>query len=70
MHRIKRCSSSFNTQRLDNNHKESVIENSRFELYCEDMSDTSDLSRLMRDNEPDKYQSSILSSKARLEIEI
>ena len=54
VHGIKRRSSLFNTQRLDHIYQDPHVENSRFKLHYGDLSDTSNLTRLIRDIEPDE----------------
>ena len=48
-HGIKRRSSSFNTERIDH-----LISNPNFELHYGDLTDTSNLTRLIRNIEPDE----------------
>ena len=48
-HGIKRRSSSFNTERIDH-----LISNPDFELHYGDLTDTSNLTRLIRNIEPDE----------------
>ena len=48
-HGIKRLSSSFNTERIDH-----LISNPDFELHYGDLTDTSNLTRLIRNIEPDE----------------
>ena len=54
VHGIKRRSSLFNTQRVDHLYQDPHIENNRFKLHYGDLSDTSNLTRLIRDIEPDE----------------
>lgn len=54
VHGIKRRSSQFNTQRVDHIYQDPHVENSRFKLYYGDLSDTSNLTRIIRDIEPDE----------------
>ena len=54
VHGIKRRSSLFNTQRLDHIYQDPHVENRRFKLHYGDLSDTSNLTRLIRDIEPDE----------------
>jgi GDPmannose 4,6-dehydratase len=54
VHGIKRRSSLFNTQRLDHIYQDPHVENSRFKLHYGDLSDTSNLTRILRDIEPDE----------------
>ncbi len=54
VHGIKRRSSLFNTQRVDHIYQDPHIENSRFKLHYGDLSDTSNLTRILSDIEPDE----------------
>ena len=54
VHGIKRRSSLFNTQRVDHIYQDPHVENSRFKLHYGDLADTSNLTRLLRDIEPDE----------------
>ena len=54
VHGIKRRSSLFNTQRIDHIYQDPHVENSRFKLHYGDLSDTSNLIRILSDIEPDE----------------
>ena len=54
VHGIKRRSSSFNTQRIDHIYQDPHAEDNRFKLHYGDLSDTSNMTRLIRDIEPDE----------------
>ena len=54
VHGIKRRSSLFNTQRIDHIYEDPHVEDSRFKLHYGDLSDTSNLTRILRDIEPDE----------------
>ena len=54
VHGIKRRSSLFNTQRVDHIYQDPHVENSRFKPHYGDLSDTSNLTRILRDIEPDE----------------
>lgn len=54
VHGIKRRSSLFNTQRVDHIYQDPHVEDSRFRLHYGDLSDTSNLTRIIRDIEPDE----------------
>ena len=54
VHGIKRRSSLFNTQRVDHIYQDPHVDNHRFKLHYGDLSDTSNLTRLIRDIEPDE----------------
>ena len=54
VHGIKRRSSLFNTQRVDHIYEDPQIENSRFKLHYGDLSDTSNLIRIVQETQPDE----------------
>jgi len=54
VHGIKRRASLFNTARVDHIYEDQHIENVRFKLHYGDLTDTSNLTRLIRDIEPDE----------------
>ena len=54
VHGIKRRSSSFNTERVDHIYQDPHIENARFRLHYGDLSDTSNLVRIVQQTQPDE----------------
>ncbi|WP_108395431.1 GDP-mannose 4,6-dehydratase [Devosia submarina] len=54
VHGIKRRASSFNTQRIDHLYQDQHVDGARMVLHYGDLSDTSNLTRLMRDIDPDE----------------
>lgn len=54
VHGIKRRASLFNTSRVDHIYQDPHVTNARFKLHYGDLSDTSNLTRLIRDIEPDE----------------
>ncbi|AYD00570.1 GDP-mannose 4,6-dehydratase [Neorhizobium sp. NCHU2750] len=54
VHGIKRRASSFNTARVDHIYEDPHIKDQRFKLHYGDLSDTSNLTRIIRDIEPDE----------------
>lgn len=54
VHGIKRRASLFNTQRIDHIYTDPHVESSRFKLHYGDLSDTSNLTRLIAEIEPDE----------------
>jgi GDPmannose 4,6-dehydratase len=54
VHGIKRRSSSFNTQRIDHIYKDSHIEDTNFKLHYGDLTDTSNLVRIIQETQPDE----------------
>lgn len=54
VHGIKRRSSSFNTQRIDHIYQDPHIENANFKLHYGDLTDTSNLVRIIQETQPDE----------------
>ncbi|HEX2615988.1 MAG TPA: GDP-mannose 4,6-dehydratase [Flavobacteriales bacterium] len=54
VHGIKRRASLFNTQRVDAIYQDPHIENARFKLHYGDLSDTSNLIRIIQETQPDE----------------
>ena len=54
VHGIKRRSSSFNTERIDHIYEDPLINNSRFHLHYGDLSDSSNLTRIIKQTQPDE----------------
>jgi GDPmannose 4,6-dehydratase len=54
VHGIKRRSSLFNTARVDHIYEDPHVSNAHFKLHYGDLTDTSNLTRLIRDIEPDE----------------
>ena len=54
VHGIKRRASSFNTQRVDHIYQDSHIENANFKLHYGDLTDTSNLVRIIQEIQPDE----------------
>lgn len=54
VHGVKRRASSFNTQRIDHLFEDPHVGGTRFKLHYGDLTDTSNLTRLIRDIEPDE----------------
>jgi len=54
VHGIKRRASSFNTQRVDHIYEDVHIENARFKLHYGDLTDSSNLIRIMSEVQPDE----------------
>jgi GDPmannose 4,6-dehydratase len=54
VHGIKRRASMFNTARVDHIYEDPHLENRQFKLHYGDLTDTSNLTRLIRDIEPDE----------------
>ena len=54
VHGIKRRASSFNTSRVDHIYQDPHVDNARFKLHYGDLTDTSNLTRLLSEIEPDE----------------
>jgi GDPmannose 4,6-dehydratase len=54
VHGIKRRSSSFNTDRVDHIYEDPHIENANFRLHYGDLSDSTNLIRIVQDTQPDE----------------
>ncbi|NBW25936.1 MAG: GDP-mannose 4,6-dehydratase, partial [Betaproteobacteria bacterium] len=54
VHGIKRRASTFNTQRVDHIYQDPHIENANFKLHYGDLSDTSNLVRIVQETQPDE----------------
>jgi GDPmannose 4,6-dehydratase len=54
VHGIKRRASSLNTQRIDHIYQDPHVEQSRFTLHYGDLSDSSNLTRIIQDVQPDE----------------
>lgn len=54
VHGIKRRASSFNTQRIDHVFEDPHVEDSKLHLYYGDLTDSSNLTRIIREVEPDE----------------
>jgi len=53
VHGIKRRASSFNTQRVDHIYQDPHVNNAHFKLHYGDLSDTSNLVRIVQETQPD-----------------
>lgn len=54
VHGIKRRASSLNTERVDHIYQDPHLENARFRLHYGDLSDTSNLIRIIQETQPDE----------------
>jgi len=54
VHGIKRRASSFNTQRVDHIFQDPHVENARFRLHYGDLTDSSNLTRILQEVQPDE----------------
>ena len=53
-HGIKRRASSFNTQRVDHIYQDPHVDNARFKLHYGDLIDSSNLTRIIQETQPDE----------------
>ena len=70
VHGLKRRSSSFNTQRIDHMFEEFHSENARLKLYHGDLTDSSSLTRVIREVEPDEIYNLGAQSHVAVSFEI
>ena len=54
VHGIKRRASSFNTQRVDHIYQDPHVSNASFKLHYGDLSDSSNLTRIIQETQPDE----------------
>ena len=54
VHGIKRRASSFNTQRVDHIYQDQHVDNARFKLHYGDLSDSSNLTRIIQETQPNE----------------
>lgn len=54
VHGIKRRSSSFNTERIDHIYEDPLLNNTKFHLHYGDLSDSSNLTRVIKEIEPNE----------------
>ncbi|MEW2915160.1 GDP-mannose 4,6-dehydratase [Leisingera sp. JC11] len=54
VHGIKRRASSFNTQRVDHIYQDPHVDNAHFKLHYGDLTDSSNLTRIIQDVQPDE----------------
>jgi len=57
VHGIKRRASSFNTQRIDHIYQDPHVHNANFKLHYGDLTDTSNLVRIVQETQPDEIYS-------------
>jgi len=70
VHGIKRRSSSLNTQRVDHLFLDPQVENRRFALYYGDLTDTSNLVRILQQIKPDEIYNLGAQSHVRVSFEV
>jgi len=70
VHGIKRRSSSFNTERIDHLYQDPHEENTKFFLHHGDLSDTSNLVRIIQEVQPDEIYNLGAQSHVRVSFEV
>lgn len=70
VHGIIRRSSSFNTSRVDHLHNDPNVSNKRFFLYHGDMTDSSNLNRLLEKIQPDEIYNLAAQSHVKVSFEV
>jgi GDPmannose 4,6-dehydratase len=69
VHGIKRRSSSFNTERVDHLYKDPHEEDVRFTMHYGDMTDTSNLIRIVQETQPDEIYNLAAQSHVKVSFE-
>ena len=69
VHGIKRRSSSLNTSRIDHLYQDSHVNNRRFFLHYGDMTDTTNIIRIIRESEPDEVYNLAAQSHVQVSFE-
>lgn len=69
VHGIKRRSSSFNTGRIEDIYQDPHIENSRFHLHYGDMTDSTNLIRIVQETRPDEIYNLAAQSHVQVSFE-
>lgn len=69
VHGIKRRSSSFNTGRIDHLYQDPHVENQKFMIHYGDMTDATNLIRLVQDIEPDEIYNLAAQSHVKVSFE-
>lgn len=70
VHGIKRRSSSFNTQRIDHLYQDPHVDNKRFILHYGDLTDTSNLVRILQEVQPDEIYNLGAQSHVQVSFEV
>ena len=70
VHGLKRRTSSFNTDRIDHLYEDPHIENQRFILHYGDMTDSTNLIRLIKEIQPDEIYNLAAMSHVRVSFEM
>ena len=70
VHGIKRRSSSFNTDRIDHLYQDPHVENKKFTLHYGDLTDTSNLVRIIQEVQPDEIYNLGAQSHVQVSFEV
>jgi GDPmannose 4,6-dehydratase len=70
VHGIKRRSSSFNTQRIDHLYQDPHVENKNFILHYGDLTDTSNIIRILQEVKPDEIYNLGAQSHVQVSFEV
>lgn len=69
VHGVKRRSSSFNTQRVDHIYEDSHVNNANFRLHFGDMTDATNLIRIVEETQPDEIYNLAAQSHVQVSFE-
>ncbi|MDO9369801.1 MAG: GDP-mannose 4,6-dehydratase [Sphingopyxis sp.] len=69
VHGVKRRSSSFNTGRIENIYQDPHVENARFHLHYGDMTDSTNLIRIVQETQPDEIYNLAAQSHVQVSFE-
>ena len=69
VHGVKRRSSSFNTGRIENIYQDPHVENARFHLHYGDMTDSTNLIRIVQETRPDEIYNLAAQSHVQVSFE-
>jgi GDPmannose 4,6-dehydratase len=69
VHGVKRRSSSFNTGRIENIYQDPHVENARFHLHYGDMTDSTNLIRIVQETRPDEVYNLAAQSHVQVSFE-
>ena len=70
VHGIKRRASSFNTQRIDHIYQDPHVENRNFTLHYGDLTDSTNLIRIIQETQPDEIYNLAAMSHVHVSFEI
>ena len=70
VHGIKRRASSFNTERIDHIYEDASIHDNRFHLHYGDLSDSSNLTRIIKEVQPDEIYNLAAQSHVAVSFEV